>query len=219
MNTNTTKRISAVLFMMWFSQSYAATEGYPLADVRFSQDEASLQRGAIIYYKACRVCHDMKYIRYRNLLDLGFSKAQVDEIRGDRQLNETFSKTIEDHVLAEYYGLVPPDLSLMAKARKNGPRYIYTLMTSYSEKDGVYDNALFNGIRMPDIMNVSTVVDDMEREEINRDIKDVTEFLIWASDPHAAERKKIGFFVVAYFIVLSVLLYMVMKRVWSRLEN
>jgi len=140
-------------------------------------------------------------------------------MRGDRQINETFSRTISENVLTKIYGMVPPDLSVMAKARKHGPRYIYTLLTSYKEKDGVYDNALFPGIKMPDIMDISTAADNTERGEKKRDVKDVTEFLLWASDPHAAERKTTGYFVVAYFIVLSLLLYIIMKRVWGRLEN
>ena len=213
------KPACVILLVMWSGHSYASSEGHPLANIQFSQDKGSLQRGALIYYKACRVCHDMKFIRYKNMLDIGFSKAQIDDMRGDRQISDAFTRTINDNVLTKIYGMVPPDLSVMAKARKNGPRYIYTLLTSYSEEEGVYDNALFPGIKMPDIMDISTAVDTTERDEIRRNVKDVSEFLLWASDPHAKERKTTGYFVVAYFIVLSLLLYIIMKRVWGRLDS
>lgn len=218
MNAKTAKQMCALFVVFWVGQSYASTSGYPLAEVEFSQDEASLQRGALMYYSACRVCHSMKYIRYKNMFDLGFSKAAIDEMRGEHPINSTFTKTVEDNVLTDIYGLVPPDLSVMAKARRNGPHYIYTLLASYTEKNGVYDNALFPGIKMPDIMNVSTAANDVEKQEIHSNLKDVSEFLLWASDPHAAERKSTGVFVVAYFIILSILLFMIMKRVWGRLD-
>lgn len=213
------KLISVSLFMVWFNPSFASTGAIPLAKISFTQDADSLQRGAMVYYNVCRVCHSMKYIRYKSLFEIGLSKEQVDEMRGDISINEVMSKTVNDDALKEFYGRIPPDLSLMAKARKGGARHIYTLLTSFNEKDGVYDNAFFPGVRMPDIMNISTAEGDAEKEEKIRDIKDVSEFLLWASDPRAAERKKTGYFVVAYFIVLSLLLFVIMKRVWSRLDH
>jgi len=66
------KPVCIILFVMWSGHTYASSEGHPLANIQFLQDEGSLQRGALIYYKACRVCHDMKYIRYKNMLDIGF---------------------------------------------------------------------------------------------------------------------------------------------------
>jgi len=198
----------------------ASTYAHALDNIEFDQDESSIKRGALIYHKACRVCHEMKYIHYKNFMDIGFAKSRVDEIRGEQQMNAPLLKTINDEVLTEFYGQVPPDLSVMAKARKHGPQYIYTLLTSYtySEKDGTYNNTLMDGIKMPDIMNVSTAVDDTHKNIILQDVRDVTEFLTWASDPHAATRKTIGTFVVIYFIILSVLLYFVMKRTWSKLD-
>ena len=67
-------------------------------------------------------------------------------------------------------------------------------------------------------MNISTSIDEAQKTKISSEIKDVTEFLLWASDPRAAERKTTGMYVIGYFILLSIMLYLVMKRVWSRLD-
>jgi len=213
-------QIFIVFNLMGMNHGHASTYAQVLTNIEFDQDESSIRRGALIYHKTCRVCHEMKYVHYKNFMDIGFAKSKVDEIRADQQMNASLSKTITDDVLTEFYGQVPPDLSVMAKARKHGPQYIYTLLTSYtySEKEGLYNNTLMDGIKMPDIMNVSTAVDATHKNIIIQDIKDVTEFLTWASDPHAATRKTMGMFVVIYFIILSILLYFVMKRTWSKLD-
>ncbi|NOX43958.1 MAG: cytochrome C [Gammaproteobacteria bacterium] len=205
--------------IIFVTTSFATTNNHPLENIVFSQDPASLQRGAMIYYDVCRICHSMKYIRYKTLQEIGLSNKQIDTLRGDKPENSTPEKTTSDHMLSTLYGQVPPDLSLMAKARKHGPQYIYTLLTSYTENEGKYENPVFPGIKMPDAMNIAVAINESSKEEIKNQAKDVTEFLLWASDPRASIRKKIGLYVIIYFSILSILLYFVMKRVWSRLDN
>ena len=117
----------------------------------------------------------------------------------------------------ELFGLVPPDQSLLAKARKGGANYIYALLTSY-EKDakGEVSNSLFPGLRMPDIMDYASA-DAAQRATLQQQIRDAAVFLEWASDPRAAERRQIGIYVIAYLIVLTFLLYLIKRRVWARL--
>ncbi len=234
--TNRIKFISLILSSIWFSiafttiafttttiifatTSFASTGGFPLENIKFTQDQASLQRGAKIYYNVCRMCHSMKYIKYKTLEEIGFNNNQIDALRNEKPKSTALSKTITDSVLNTFYGQVPPDLSLMAKARKNGPQYIYTLLTTYSEKEGVYENAVFPGIKMPDVLNIAAATNERQKEEIRNHARDVTEFLLWSSDPRAAIRKNIGIYVIVYFIILSAMLFLIMKRVWSRLDN
>ena len=227
--TSRIRFISLIVFSAWFhivfsiiifsTTSFASTSSFPLENIKFTQDQASLQRGAKIYYNVCRMCHSMKYIKYKTLEEIGFNNSQIDALRGDKPKNTALGKTISDPVLNTLYGQVPPDLSLMAKARKRGPQYIYTLLTTYSETEGAYENAVFPGIKMPDTLNIAVAVNDSRKEEIKNRAKDVTEFLLWSSDPRAAMRKNIGVYVVIYFIILSTLLFFIMKRVWSRLDK
>ncbi len=221
---NCARFIILTLSAMWLnvffvSAGFATTSNFPLENIKFTQDQASLQRGAKIYYDVCRLCHSLKYIKYKVLQEIGFTKEQVDLLRGDIPISASLSKTSSDKMLNSQYGQVPPDLSLMAKARKHGPQYIYTLLTTYSEKEGVYENAVFPGIKMPDALNVANAIDESLKQEIKSKAKDVTEFLLWSSDPRAAVRKTIGTYVVIYFLILSVMLYFIMKRVWSRLDK
>ena len=212
-------RFIALVSLLFTKIVFASGSTMPLAEIQMSQDLESLKRGAMVYYNTCRLCHGMKYIRYQNLQEIGFNAAEIDKLRGDKLVTEAMVSRMSEEVSLEYYGMVPPDLSVMAKARRHGPQYIYTLMTSYTEKDNVYSNSLFPGIKMPDIFNISITTDSVAKSNIEAKVKDVTEFLTWAADPRAAERKSLGKYVIAYLILLSFMFYMVMKRVWSRLDN
>lgn len=212
--------ICIFVFSLGFSQlSFASETSIPLKDIEITQDQASLKRGLMVYHNICRSCHSMKYISYKNLGEIGFSKKEIEELRGENPKSAPLTSLTDQEMAMDIYGKVPPDLSVMAKARKHGPQYIYTLITSFTEKDGVYDNALFPGIKMPDILGIAGVTDAAEKTAIENQVKDVVEYLVWASDPRAAERKSLGKYVIAYFIILSILLYMMMKRVWSRLDQ
>jgi len=212
-------RIIALVSLMLTKTVFASSTMMPLADVQMTQDMESIKRGAMVYYNTCRLCHGMKYIKYQNLQEIGFNVSEIDKLRGEKLISEKMISRMTEDVSLEYYGMVPPDLSVMAKARKHGPQYIYTLITSYTEKDNVYDNSFFPGIKMPDIFNISLAKGDLAKSVIEGKAKDVTEFLTWAADPRAAERKNLGKYVIAYLIILSIMFYAVMKRVWSRLDT
>lgn len=214
------KNLLACMLFASAGNVFAASTGAPLAEVDIPQDEASLKRGAMVYYNVCRLCHNMKYISYRNLTQIGFTDKEVDVLRGDELKSAKMKSTTDDENNIELFGSVPPDLSVMAKARKHGPQYIYTLLTSYYEKsENVYDNKFFPNIKMPDIFAYSVAFDNEEKAKIEAKVTDVTAFLLWASDPHAMERKSLGVYVIGYLVILSLMFYFVMKRVWSRLDS
>ncbi len=199
------------------SPASASTAAMPLAKLDIANDKESIQRGFEVYYNNCRFCHQLKYIKYQYLPDIGFDKAKVDALRGSQLINASLQSTMSEAAANEVFGAIPPDLSLMAKARKQGPRYIYTLLTAYYEKsDGGYDNKLMPGIKMPDPFGYS-VANENSKVAIEAEAKDVVAFLNWAADPHADERKSLGIYVITYLIILSFLLYVIMKRVWRRL--
>ncbi len=199
------------------SLAHASSGGVALADVDIADDQASLQRGFKEYYNICRMCHRLEFVKYQYLMDIGFDKAYVDALRGTRLVNEHIPATISPEIATKLFGAEPPDLSLMAKARKHGPRYIYTLLTSYYEKpDGSYDNKLFPAIKMPDPLAHSVASEARKKLEEEK-IKDLVAFLTWSADPRAAERKSLGVWVLLYLFVLTGLFYAVKKRVWNRL--
>lgn len=198
----------------------ASTEMH-LKDIDVATDTASRHRGFEVYYNLCRMCHQLKYVKYQYLKDIGFKKPEIDAMRGTKLVNEHISSTLKESSAMRLFGKVPPDLSLMAKAREDGPSYIYTLLTSYHVVNGqgkglFVENSLFNGIKMPDPFAYS-VASPQRKKKVISDLKDVVSFLYWASDPKADERKSMGVWVIGYLILLSVLLYLIKRRVWSRL--
>ena len=207
--------LRTIVLLLGCSNLHAATT--EVADVELERSPEALKRGAEVVTRVCLGCHSLYYVKYRTLQELGFSSAELDTLRGTQGLDDPLVSAITDEMAIELFGLVPPDQSLLAKAREGGAHYIYALLTSY-EKDakGDVSNPLFPGLRMPDIMDYASA-DVAQRAVLQQEIHDVAVFLEWASDPHAAERRQIGIYVIAYLIVLTFLLYLIKRRVWARL--
>ena len=123
-------------------------------------------------------------------------------------------------------GAYPPDMSVLVKARAGGANYIYSLLLGYEESpegfeldDGVYYNKYMPGnkIKMSEpIYDGIVEYSDGTQTTKEQIVKDVTTFLVWASEPHLESQHKMGFKVIIYLIILIVLVYMSKQRVWSR---
>jgi len=209
-----------VLGVFVSASSQAGTTEVALKPIKVDRSLDSLRRGAQVVFDTCMRCHSLRYITYRDLLDMGLSKDEVDALRGDRGMGEYLQTTMPPAAAKFHFGMLPPDLSLMAKARKNGPSYIYTLLTSYEEmSNGKIDNPVFPGIRMPDILNVTVETAPEERAVVEQKARDVVAFLEWAADPRAQERRELGAYVLAYLVILTALLYWRKRKIWSRLDD
>ena len=126
-------------------------------------------------------------------------------------------------------GAYPPDMSVLVKARKGGVDYIYSVLLGYEEPpqdikldDGVYYNKYMYGnkIKMPAPLSEGLVeyADGTNATE-QQMAKDVVSFLMWTAEPHLEQRHKIGFRAIIYLIILSILVYFSMKKIWSRIET
>lgn len=226
-------------------------------------DQASLQRGFMVYEQACMSCHTLRHVSYRNLEALGFSEDEVkgiarshsqtygdlmcgalldddgfpvDELIYDNCMN-TFGRltaaspfpdiyNTEERLeaAAETHGVVPPDLSLMAKARHGGPDYIRSLLTGYFEtEDGDVLNHYYPGGRIA--MSQPLVVDgQVEYPEgqpspsVDQMAADVAHFLMWTAEPTLEDRKRIGARVMLFLVVFAAVMYAVKRRVWADLH-
>ncbi|MBI3773665.1 MAG: cytochrome C [Gammaproteobacteria bacterium] len=197
---------------------YASTH-VELKDVEIPKTQEARQRGAATVTGVCLMCHSLKYVKYQDLLALGLTQAQVDGMRGEYPMEATLQSMTPIEIRKESYGKVPPDLSLMAVARKNGPQYIYSLWTGYyTDKDGNTDNHVFPGIKMPDMLGYSMATDDAQRKQIEETVRDTVAFLEWAADPAAETRRSIGVYVIGYLVLLTILLYLVKRRTWRRIR-
>jgi ubiquinol-cytochrome c reductase cytochrome c1 subunit len=207
-------------------------------------DLASAQRGLQVYLQVCSSCHSMDLVAYRSLTDIGFSDAQVEAIAaqytvtdGPDDSGEMYTRPAEppDQFAAPYPneqaaraangGALPPDLSVIAQGRPNGPDYIYALLTGYEEAPpdetvppGQYWNEYFAGhlISMPNMLATSAVeYADGTEATLEQQAWDVTNFLMWAAEPHLEERKQMGVKVMLFLIVFTGLMYAVKRQVWA----
>jgi len=126
-------------------------------------------------------------------------------------------------------GAYPPDMTVLVKARGDGVDYIYSLLQGYEDPpagvtldDGVYYNKFMYGnkIKMSNQLSDGLVeYSDGTNASVEQMSKDVTTFLMWTAEPHLETRHKMGFKAIVYLIILTVLVYFSMKRIWSRIET
>lgn len=238
-------------------------------------DQQQLQRGYKVYHDVCSSCHSMKLMSYRNLGQKGgpfydpkypnpndnpyvktivkdYTVADIDNDTGDAikrpaTTADAFASPFPNEYAARASngGALPPDLSLIAKAREDGPRYIYSLLTGYKPAPaglkvtpGKYYNPYFPGdltafwsgdpksvpkggfIGMPLQLTADRVTyDDGTKATPEQEAKDVVAFLAWAAEPHADERKQLGFAVMIYLFVFAGLLYASYRKLWKNIEH
>ena len=126
-------------------------------------------------------------------------------------------------------GAYPPDMTVLAKARGGGVDYIYSLLQGYEDPplgvtldDGVYYNKYMYGnkIKMSNQLSDGLVeYSDGTTASVEQMAKDVATFLMWTAEPHLETRHRMGFKAIVYLIILTVLVYFSMKRIWSRIET
>ena len=134
----------------------------------------------------------------------------------------------EKAAIAANGGAYPPDMSVLVKARSGGADYVYSVLLGYEDPpsgiildDGVYYNKYMygNAIKMPNPLSDGLVEYNDGTEATEEQMaKDVVTFLAWSAEPHLEARHKIGFKAIIYLIILALLAYLSMKRVWSRVE-
>lgn len=228
-------------------------------------DRAQLQRGYKVYKEVCAACHSMKLLSFRNLSERGgpeFSTAQIQALAaefkvqdGPNDAGEMFERNArpadrfpspfanDNAARAANGGALPPDLSLIAKARsysrgfpqflidlvtqyqEQGPNYIAALLQGYEDAPGGFNlpqgsnyNKYFPGhaIGMAKPLNDGQVTyDDGAPQTLAQYSRDVSAFLVWAAEPHMEARKKLGFQVFIFLLVLSGLLYFTKKKIWA----
>jgi ubiquinol-cytochrome c reductase cytochrome b/c1 subunit len=249
--------ISASLFSLLFLGSLsplygAETPSLPHENWSFqgplgTYDRTDLQHGFQIYKEVCSTCHSLNQIRFRELAALGYNAEEIKAIAAEYKVEAINDQgdVIEKPALpidkfpnpfkneqaarAANNSSLPPDLSLIIKARAGGPDYVYALLTGYEEippknvhlAEGMHYNLFFPGnqIAMPPPLSEGLITyNDGSKPSINQMAKAIVTFLSWTSEPELEERKRTGYKVLIYFIVFTILMYFVMKQVWARVK-
>jgi cytochrome c1 len=217
-------------------------------------DRGALQRGFQVYKEVCSACHSLNRVAFHNLADEGgpgFTEEQAKAIAVSYKVpaepndkGELFDPSgtrltrpgiLADHcpppfpndkaAAAANGGSVPPDLSLIIKARAGGPQYVYSIITGFKEKSPswfkVLPNKYFNpyfadwNISMPPpLADGSVNFVDGTPSKLDQEAHDVVTFLAWASEPRMEDRKRLGLGVMAFLVAFSGLLFLSYRRVW-----
>jgi ubiquinol-cytochrome c reductase cytochrome c1 subunit len=207
-------------------------------------DKAAMQRGFQVYNEVCAGCHSMHLIAFRNFVDLGYNEAEIKALAAQYEVQDgpnddgdMFMRPAvpADRMPAPYAndnaaragnnGALPPDLSLIAKARPNGPNYLYSLLSSYGDApsgkevpDGMYYNAAYPGnlIAMPQPLYGDDVeYSDGAAASIEDASADLTQFLMWAAEPKMEVRKRIGVAAVFFLSIFVIFSYLAKRRIWA----
>ncbi|MGE0844669.1 MAG: cytochrome c1 [Flavobacteriaceae bacterium] len=259
MRTDKMKYAIAALaaFGIWASAPAMAAEEAALKhqDWSFSGpfgtfDRGQLQRGFKVYKEVCSACHSMNMVAIRTLGDEGgpqFSEAAVKAIAAEYsvpQIDDAGDTTDrpgkpsdrfpapfanEQAARASNGGALPPDFSVIAKAREGGPDYIYSLLTGYEEppadvtvREGMHYNIAFPGHQLAmaePISDGAVTYDDGAPETLDQYAHDVSAFLYWVAEPKMEERKRIGFQVMVFLVIFGGMLYLTKRKLWSKVEH
>jgi ubiquinol-cytochrome c reductase cytochrome c1 subunit len=233
-------------------------------------DQAQLQRGYKVYREICSACHSMQLVSFRNLGDKGGpfydpkypnpnNNPYVKAIAAENQVNDIDDETgdviqrpataadrfrspfaNEAAARASNGGALPPDMSVLAKAREGGPDYIHALLTGFkappvgltidptkhynpyfpgdltSSWSGDPKHVPEGGVlgMAPPLADGLVTFDDGTKSTLDQEAKDVAAFLMWAAEPKLNERHQMGFAVMIYLLLLTGLLYASYKTVW-----
>ena len=207
-------------------------------------DQAQLRRGFEVYNNVCAACHSLSLVAYRNLSAVGLSEDEIKQLAAAKEVpgepdddgNPTTRPALpSDRIVPPFpndnaaraanNGAMPPDLSLMVKARLGGADYLYSLLVSYTEppadfklQEGLHYNAAFPGhqIAMPPPLNEGQVqYADGTEATVDQMSRDVTAFLAWAAEPELEARKRLGIKVVLFLVLLTAMLYAIKRKVWA----
>ena len=213
------KRIFMLVLCWTVFSAWGETE-IPLNKVEVATDMPTVALGAETVMTVCSGCHSLKYIHFRELVKLGLGKDKVDGWRGTNPMGASIASQMPVEAAVSSFGKAPPDLSLMAKAREGEANYIYSyLLGYYTTPDGATGNHYFPTTKMPDVLSVAGVTDPAQLAELKKKAREVTSFLVWAADPHAQERKSLGYYVLGYLLVFTTMLYFLKGRIWSTLDK
>ncbi|GAB5604730.1 cytochrome c1 [Sideroxyarcus sp. TK5] len=196
------------------------------------QDQASLQRGAKLFTSRCLACHSASAMRYNRLNDIGMSDDQIKaelELPEDVKVGSTMQSAMDSNSAKMAYGVAPPDLSVIARSRSADWLYSY-MRTFYADqsKTSGWNNAVFPSVAMPFVladMQGEQAMEDghlvlktpgsMSVAEYDAAIADLTNYLVFMSEPAILVRHQIGWIVLIFLSILLVLMYALKKEIWK----
>lgn len=210
-------------------------------------DQASVQRGAALFVNYCTGCHSAQYLRYQHIAnDLGLSEDEVlgDLAFGEKELSDYLLAAIRDEDAEEWFGVVPPDLTLTARSR--GPDWIYTFMRSFYLTDEGWNNRVLEHLSMPHVLwelqgvqraiteqretptgelqseVVSLELDEpgvLSPSEYDAAIRDLVAFMEYMAEPALLKRKRLGIWVFLFLSLFTLLSWLLYQEFWKDVKK
>lgn len=218
-------------------------------------DTQQLQRGYQVYKEVCSACHSLELVAMRDLAQLGYTEAEVKAEAASWTVPGLDPNTGEDSTRpgapTDYFpspfandimaaaannNAIPPDLSLMTKARHGGADYVYSLLTGYQEQPaellaefpdaetgpGLYYNPYFANLNLamapPLVADGQVTYADGTEATIDQMAKDVSAFLIWTAEPTLVKRRETGLAVLGFLLFATILAWMAKKQIWAAVK-
>jgi ubiquinol-cytochrome c reductase cytochrome c1 subunit len=220
-------------------------------------DKRQLQRGFQVYSEVCSACHSLNFVAFRDLKQLGYNDAEIKKIASDWKTQvasinpdtgeaATRKALPSDHfpppfaneiaARAANNNALPPDLSLMTKAREGGAAYVYSLVTGYRNPDtykneegkplpslakppqGLHFNPYFANLNIampPPLTSTGQVsYEDGTKPTVDQMAKDVAAFLVWTAEPNLERRHAAGLAVSIFLLIATILGYLAYQQIW-----
>jgi len=218
-------------------------------------DNQQLQRGFQVYKEVCAACHGLRLVAFRNLAELGYSEDEVKAIAANWPIEtadidpntgeastrpsipaDKFPKPFANNVAAAAANnnAIPPDLSLITKARGGGAAYIYSLLTGYTQPPaelpeanrpgtGLHYNPYFANLNIamaqPIVAEDQVAYSDGTKATMSQMAQDVSAFLIWTAEPSLIKQKQTGWAVLAFLLIATILGFLSYKSIWADVKS
>jgi ubiquinol-cytochrome c reductase cytochrome c1 subunit len=221
-------------------------------------DKRQLQRGFQVYSEVCSACHSLELVSFRDLKGLGYDDAEIKKIASDWKTQvpsinpdtgeEATRKALpSDHfpppfpnevaARAANNNALPPDLSLMTKAREGGAAYVYSILTGFQNQPAellkkfpdaktpanLHYNPYFANLNIamppPLVSNGQVTFADGTPSTVDQMAKDVAAFLVWTAEPNLEARHAAGLAVVIFLLIATILGYLAYQQVWHEAKR
>lgn len=235
--------------------AHAPEAGFSFTGMFGTYDKRQLQRGMQVYKEVCAACHSLRLVSFRDLAALGYSEGQIKTIAKGFQVPsinpETGEPATRDGMPADRFpspyandiaaaaannNAIPPDLSLMAKARPDGSNYIYSLLTGYQAQpaellkkypeaktpEGLHYNPYFHTLNLAmakPLADGQVTYSDGTAGTVSNYSADVAAFLTWTAEPKMEARKSAGLAVLLFLVVFCFLAYGAKKQIWRNVKD
>ncbi len=235
--------------------AHAPEGGFTFTGPLGKYDKRQLQRGMQVYKEVCAACHSLRLVSFRDLAALGYSEGQIKTIAKGFQVPsinpETGEPATRDGIPADRFpspyandvaaraannNAIPPDLSLMAKARADGSNYIYSLLTGYQDQpaellkkypeaktpQGLHYNPYFHTLNIAmaaPLKDGQVTYSDGTAATTKNYAADVAAFLTWTAEPKMEVRKSAGLATLVFLVIFCFLAYGAKKQIWRNVKD